>query len=99
MLQKWRDQLLSIPLSKEVAQKLYNEEIISKETSNEVTKFGGSLADVFLRALCSTISEGPYLLQKFASILLESEDTVCVARDILNECAVHGKWSVYLFLM
>ena len=99
MLKKCRDQLLSIPLSKEVTQKLYNEEIISKETSNEVTKFGGSLADVFLRALCSTVSEGPYLVQKFASILLESEDTVCVARDILNECAVHGKCSVYLFLM
>ena len=99
MLQKCRDPLLSVHLSEEVIRKLYTEEIISKETSNEVANFGGSLADVFLRALCSTTSEGPYLLQKFASILLESEDTICVARDILNECAVHGKCSVYIFLM
>lgn len=99
MLQKCRDPLLSVPLSEEVTRKLYTEEVISKETSNEVVKFGGSLADVLLRTLCSTVSEGHNLLQKFASILLESEDTVCVAKDILNECPVHGKWSVYIFLM
>ena len=56
-------------------------------------KSGGSLAEDPLRALSTTVSENADKLRAFASILLQSEDTVCVAKDILKE---YGKRVVNL---
>ena len=61
----------------------------SNETFDEVTKLGGSLFGGPLRALSNTVSKDFKQLRLFAMVLLQSEDTVGIAKDILNE---YGKW-------
>ena len=69
----------------EVTQMLYTEGVISKETFDEVESSRGSLTDGPLRALSSTVYEDPIKLRDFASVLLQSEDTVVVGNDILRD--------------
>ena len=74
----------------EVVHTLYTEEVISKETYDEIEQTGGLLTDDSLRALSSTVSKDPSLLKTFASVLLKSEETVRVAKDTLKD---YGKYS------
>ena len=72
-----------------IVQTLYTEGVISKETFDEIVKSGGFLADGPLRALSDTVSEDPNQLRTFATVLLQSEETACIAKDTLKECS---KW-------
>ena len=94
MLQKHSDRILLLTLPVEIVQMLYTEKVISKETLNEVNRLGGVLGDGPLRALCTTVSEDASKLKLFASVLLKSEQTVPVAKDILKE---YGKYQ-YIYL-
>ena len=85
MLQKRSDRILPLTLPVEIVQMLYTERVISKKTLDEVNRLGGVLGDGPLRALCTTLYEDPSKLKVFASVLLKSEETVPVARDILKE--------------
>ena len=85
MLQKHSDRLSPLNLPVEIVQMLYTERVISKETLDEVNRLGGVLGDGPLRALHTTVSEEPNKLKVFASVLLKSEQTVPVAKDILKE--------------
>ena len=75
----------------EVAQTLYTEGVISKDTLDEVESLDGSLAGGPFTALSNTISSDPNQLKLFASILLQSKETVPIGEDILREC---GKISI-----
>ena len=59
--------------------------MISKETLDEVNRSGGVLGEGPLRSLCTTVSEDPNKLNVFASVLLKSEQTVVIAKDILKD--------------
>ena len=69
----------------EIVWTLHSEGVISKETLNEFERSGGSLTDGSLRALSTTVSEDPKNLKIFAAVLLQLEDTVHFAKDILKE--------------
>ena len=64
---------------------LYEEKVISKETLDEIKRLGSVLGEGPLRALCTTVSKDPSILKAFASVLLKSERTVHIAKDILKE--------------
>ena len=85
MLQKHTDRFSPLTLPVEIVNMLYTERVISKETLDEVNRLGGVLGDGPLRALCTTVCEEPNKLKIFASILLKSEQTVVIAKDILKE--------------
>ena len=68
---------------------LYTEKVISKEILDEVNRLGGVLGDGPLRALCTTVYEDRIKLATFATVLMKSEQTVSVAKDILKE---YGKY-------
>ena len=85
MLQKHSDRISPLTLPVEIVQMLYTERVISKETLDEVNRLGGVLGDGPLRALCTTMYEDPGKLKLFASVLLKSEQTVPIAKDILKE--------------
>ena len=70
----------------EVVQTLYTEGVISKQTYHEIEQSGGLLANGPLRALHNTVSKDPRQLKTFASVLLQSEETVHVAKDTLKDC-------------
>ena len=65
---------------------LYEEKVISKETLDEINRLGSVLGEGPLRALCTTVSKDSNILKVFASVLLKSEETVHIAKDILKEC-------------
>ena len=69
----------------EIVQTLYTEGVISKEIFDVVESSRGSLADGTLKALSSTVSDDPNQLRVFSTVLLQSEETVEVANDILEE--------------
>ena len=85
MLWKHSDRISPLTLPLEIIQILYTERVISKETLDEVNRLGGVLGDGSLRALCTTVSEEPNKLKVFLSVLLKSEQTVSIAKDILKE--------------
>ena len=85
MLQKHTDRFSPLTLPVEIVNMLYTERVISKETLDKVNRLGGVLGDGPLRALCTTVYEEPNKLKFFASVLLKSEQTVVVAKDILKE--------------
>ena len=64
---------------------LYTERVISKETSTNLERSGGLLADGPLKVLSSTIAKDPNKLKIFLNILLKSEETVQFAKDTLKE--------------
>ena len=92
IIQNHSESLSQLILSVEIVHLLYTEEVISEETCDEIKKLGGCLAGGPLTKLSSTVSENPKKLNLFATVLLQSEDTVCVGKDILKE---YGK----LFLL
>ena len=75
---------------------LYTERVISKETLDEVNRLGGVLGDDPLYALHTTVSEDPSKLKVFASVLLKSEQTVPVAKDILRE---YGRFLILIIII
>ena len=85
VLQKHSESLSRLILPVEVVQMLYTEKIISKETLEELIRSGGSLTNGPLRALSSTISEDQSKLRVFACVLLKSENTIHVGKNILKE--------------
>ena len=89
ILQKHSETLSELVLPSEVVETLYTEGVFSNETFDEVTKLGGSLSGGPLRALSDTVSKDFKQLRLFAMVLQQSEDTVGIAKDILNE---YGKW-------
>ena len=93
MLQKHSDRISPLILPVEIVQMLYTEKVISKETLDEVNRLGGVLGDGPLRALCTTVYEDPSKLKLFASVLLKSEQTIPIAKDILKE---YGKYCIYI---
>ena len=99
MLQKHSDRISPLILPVEIVQMLYTERVISKETLDEVTRLGGVLGDGPLRALCTTVSEDPGKLKVFTSILLKSEQTVPVAKDILKEYSKYQRIYLQVILL
>ena len=85
MLQKHTDKFSPLTLPVEIVQMLYTERVISKETLDEVNRSGGVLGEGPLKALCTTVYKEPNKLEIFASVLLKSEQTVVIAKDILKE--------------
>ena len=85
MLQKHSDTISSLTLPVNIVQMLYTERVISKETLDEANRLGGVLGDGPLRALCTTVYKEPNKLKVLAGILLKSEQTVPIAKDILKE--------------
>lgn len=95
ILQKHSESLSKLALPSEIVQKLYRNGVFSKETFDEVEKAKGSLSGSPLRALSNTVSKQFNQLQIFANFLLQSEDTVDVANDILKE---YGMWPWFYIL-
>ena len=91
ILQKHSEKLSQLSVSMEVAHRLYTEDVISKVTLDQIEKSGGLLAGDPLHALSNKVTESPNKLRVFASVLLQSKDTVDVANDILKE---YGKWFI-----
>ena len=85
ILQQYSKVFSKLILPVEVVQTLYTEGVISKKTFNEVEHSGGSLTDGPLRALSNTVSDDPNQLRVFSTVLLQSEETIRVANDILEE--------------
>ena len=83
ILQHHSEILSKLTLPVEIVQTLYTEGVISKEIFDVVESSRGSLAGGPLRALSST--EYPNQLRVFSTVLLQSEETVRVANDILEE--------------
>ena len=85
ILHKHSESILQLPLPTKVIQTLYTEEIISKQISNDLEDSEGYLTYHQLTVLYTSMSENPNQLRQFATVLQQSEDTVCVANDILKE--------------
>ena len=68
-----------------VVRTLYTENIISKETFDEIQTSGGSLTDGPLRALSNTVSADPNKLRVLGTVLLQSKKTVHVGQSILED--------------
>ena len=64
---------------------LFTEGVICKEIFHELKKSRGLLGKSPLRALCTTLSKNPKQLKVFASILLQSRETLQVGQFILEE--------------
>lgn len=74
----------------EVAHTLYTEGVFSEATFDHVKRSGGSLAEGPLRALQNTISKDTNQLVTFATVLLQSEETVSIGKSILKD---YGRYS------
>ena len=85
MLLQHTDRLSPLILPVEIVQMLYEERVISKETLHEMNRLGSVLGEGPLRALCTAVSKNPNILKVFASVLLKSEETIQIAKDILKE--------------
>ena len=83
ILQKHSECLSQVVLSVEVVQMSYTENVISRETYDDVERLGGLLAT---RVLQSSISEDVNKLRMYASILLHSKKTVTIGQNILQDC-------------
>ena len=64
---------------------LRTEGVLSNDTFDEVERAGGLLSGGPLRALSDIVSKEFNQLRVFATVLLQSEDTVDIAEDILKE--------------
>ena len=64
---------------------LDTERVITRETSEEIEMLGGYLINGPLRSLRNAVYKDCDVLKRFASVLLQSEDTVSLAQDILND--------------
>ena len=84
LLQKHSESLLQLILPSDIVNILYKEEVISKETFDEVEQ-SSRITNGQLGALSSTVSEDPNKLRVFTSVLLRSEETIRVGQIILKE--------------
>ena len=89
ILQKYSDRLSQVAVPFEL---LYTEGVITRETSKEIEILGGYLINGPLRSLHKGVYKDHYVLKRFASILLKSEDTISSAQDILND---YSRFNVY----
>ena len=64
---------------------IYTKKVISKETLVEVNRLGGVLGDCPLRGLHTTVYEDTNKIKVFTTILLKSEQTFLVAKEILKD--------------
>ena len=64
---------------------LYTEGVISKEMFHEIKRSGGVLVNDQFKALCSIVSKDTEQLKLFASVLLQSKETIQVGWCILHE--------------
>ena len=96
ILQKHSETLSKLVLPSEIVETLCTERVFSNETFDEVIKLGGSLSGGPLRALSNTVSKDFKQLRLFAMVLLQSEDTVGIANDILKE---YGKWFYFIIVL
>ena len=85
LLQKHSECLAHLVFPSKIVRMLYAEEVISKETLNAIEGSGSLQKDSSLRALNNTVSEDPNKLRVFASVLLQSKETVHVGKVILKE--------------
>ena len=85
LLQKHSECLTHLIFPSKIVRMLYAEEVISMETLNAIEGSGSLQTDSSLRALSNTVSEDPNKLRVFASVLLQSEETVHVGKVILKE--------------
>ena len=85
MFRKYSDRFSPLTLPVGIVNMLYDERVISKETLDKVSRLGGVIGEGPLRALCTTVYEDPNKLKVFANVLLKSEQTVPVDKDILKE--------------
>ena len=85
MLEKHFESLSQFVFPMEVIQMLYTEDVISTDAFNELNRSRGFLADGTLKALFSVVYEDPNKLRVFCTILQQSEETICVATDMLRE--------------
>ena len=84
MIQRQSDRLSALTLSVKIVQMIYTKKVISKETLDEVNRLGGVLGDCPLRGLYTTVYKDPNKIKVFTTILLKSEHTVFVAKEILK---------------
>ena len=75
---------------------LHKEGVISKETVDEIERSEGLLTNDSLRALSNTVSDDPNQLKVFSTVLLQLEDTIHFAQDILKE---YSKWFVLILII
>ena len=88
-LEKHSESFSQHVLPMDVIQMLYTEDVISKETFDELDRSRGFLTDGALKALSSVVYEDPNKLRVLCTVLQQSEETVRVATDMLRE---YGKW-------
>ena len=69
----------------EVTHTLYTEDVISKETFDDVKRSDGSLPGGPLRALSNTVSKDLNKLETLGTVLLQSEETVGIGKSILKD--------------
>lgn len=72
-------------LPRDAIQLLFKEEVISKETADEVESCGGVLVGDSLRAIYATVAEDHNKLKILASVLLKCVDTESLANELLQE--------------
>ena len=82
ILQNHTKCLSQLILPAKIVHILCTEGVISKDTFDELERSGSVLTDDSLRALSSTVSEDSNKLRVFASVLLQSKDTIHVGQDI-----------------
>ena len=85
ILQKHAERLSQLNLPTKIVRILYTEGVISKDTFDEMERSGSVLTDDPLRALSSRVCEDSNKLRVFATVLLQSEETIQVGQDILKE--------------
>ena len=96
ILQHHSEILSMLTLPVEIVRMLCTEEVISKKTFDVVVRSRGSLASGPLRVLSNTVSDDPNQLRVFCTVLLQSEETVRVANNILKE---YGKCFIIYSLL
>ena len=96
ILQKHAKCLSLLILPAKIVRILYTEGVISKDTFDELERSGSVLTDNSLRALSGIVSEDSNKLRVFASVLLQSEETIHVGQDILKE---YSKFVFYRFIV
>ena len=86
VFQGYSRSLQQITLPKEVIQRLHVEGFISKEMLQEMNISEGSpLSGSLLRSLRSTLAKDPNKLRAFATVLIQSEETHDIGRNILKD--------------
>ena len=93
-LERHSESLSQHVLPMEVIQMSYTEEVVSKETFDELERSRGFLTDGALKALSSVVYEDSNKLRVLCTVLQQSEETIRVATDMLRE---YAKWYTSLY--